>query len=136
MDARRDPVPPWRLAALPLYACVVALATLVCPFNIAAAGSPPSSWTLPNLNRSDTRAVATSPITAANVSQLRVRWRFGFDHASVHNYTKSPETIRGVVATPIVTGNTVYVQDSTSAVYASLGQPLRRRQLRAQRVVL
>jgi outer membrane protein assembly factor BamB len=97
---------------------VIFLAALLCPLHLSAAPAQPDDWALPNLDRSNTRAVAQSPITAANVSQLRVRWRFPFDHSSVSNYTPSPETIRGVVATPIVVGNTVYVQDSTSAVYA------------------
>src|SRR5579872_6869300 len=110
MDARRDPVSPRRLAALLVSASVVFLAALANPLTLAAAGSQPNDWTLPNLNRSDTRSVAASPITAASVSQLHVRWRFAFHQASVHNYTRSPETIRGVVSTPIVVGNTVYVQ--------------------------
>ena len=36
----------------------------------------------------------------------------------MHDPTRSPEAIRGVIATPIVSGSTVYVQDSTSSVYA------------------
>jgi alcohol dehydrogenase (cytochrome c) len=36
----------------------------------------------------------------------------------VHDFGKSPEEFRGVVATPIVVGTSIYVQDATSSVYA------------------
>ncbi len=82
-----------------------------------------------------------SPIDAANVGRLRVLWRFRFSHSAVHDPTGSPEALRGIVATPIVARGTVFVQDSTSSVFAldprigraALGASLPRAQLRPQR---
>ncbi len=75
-------------------------------------------WSLPNLSRASTRALAGSQITADSVGRLRVLWRFRFTRSVVAEPTQSPEALRGVVATPIVAGDTVYIQDSTSSVYA------------------
>ena len=88
---------------------------------LVAAGEPATAseqWPLPNLNRASTRAVAGTPITATSAGALRVLWRFRFTHSEVTESGQSPEALRGVVATPIVAGNTVYIQDATSAVYA------------------
>jgi outer membrane protein assembly factor BamB len=84
----------------------------------AAQGPGPAAWTLPNGDRAATRAVDGSPITAATVKHLHVLWAYRFTQAAVHDPNKSPEAIRGVIATPIVFGSTIYIQDSTSSVYA------------------
>jgi outer membrane protein assembly factor BamB len=76
------------------------------------------NWPLPNLNRSSTRAVSTSPIDSGNVKQLHVVWRFRFTESTIPDLQRSPEQHRGVVATPVVANGTVFVQDSTSSVYA------------------
>jgi alcohol dehydrogenase (cytochrome c) len=52
------------------------------------------------------------------VHGLRVVWRFRFRDSTVKDPERSPEALRGIVATPIVAGGTVFVQDSTSSVYA------------------
>lgn len=92
------------------------LAALIVP--VAAGTADPGDWTLPNLSRVSTRAPEGSPISARTVGHLRVLWRFRFLHSAVQYPVSAPESLRGVVATPIVAGNTVYIQDATSAVYA------------------
>ena len=62
--------------------------------------------------------MAGSQITAGTVGQLRVLWRFRLRRSVVAEPNQSPEALRGLVATPIVAGDTVYIQDSTSSVYA------------------
>ena len=49
---------------------------------------------------------------------MRVVWRFRFTHSTIEDPQKAPEALRGVVSTPIVAGGTVFIQDSTSSVYA------------------
>ncbi len=97
-------------------------AALVVVVLFAGAGgavtSASGAWTLPNLNRASTRAALASPITAGNVGRLRVLWRRRFTNSAVTQYVEMPETLRGLVATPIVAGDTAYIQDSKSAVYA------------------
>jgi alcohol dehydrogenase (cytochrome c) len=65
-----------------------------------------------------TRAVESSPIGRKNVARLHVLWRTRFPNSAVFRSETTPESIRGLVATPIVVGSKVYVQDSTSSVYA------------------
>ncbi len=84
----------------------------------ASAEPPPSSnWTLPNGSRASTRAIA-GPIDAANAKGLHVLWSFRFRNSTITAPNLSPEAIRGVVSTPLVVGDTVYIQDATSSVYA------------------
>jgi outer membrane protein assembly factor BamB len=67
-------------------------------------------WPLPNGDLEGTRAAADAQIDSANVSRLRVRWRFPF---------KARPSFSGIFAsTPIVDGDTVYVQDLRSNVFA------------------
>jgi len=116
-------VRPWTERA----AYVLAAATLVAVIAVGSTGQsslgavralPNGDWTLPNANRSSTRTAEASPITAHNVGTLHVLWRFALPRADIESARSSPETLRGVVSTPIVARNTVYVQDATSSVYA------------------
>ena len=104
--------------ALARFLCTVLVAALGAVACAGAEGPAPSDWTLPNGGRGSERALPNSPITAANVKGLHLVWAYRFTHSAVHDPNHSPETIRGVIATPIVAGTTVYVQDSTSSVYA------------------
>ena len=92
-----------------------ALALVLTP---EAQSSNGDRWPVPNLSRASTRAELGSPIDPSSVSRLRVVWRFRFAHSNAHYPLKAPETIRGVVATPIVAADTDYIQDAMSAVYA------------------
>jgi outer membrane protein assembly factor BamB len=69
-----------------------------------------ADWPLPNGDLAGTRAAIGAKIDSGNVSRLRVRWRFPF-HAR--------RSYSGIFAsTPIVAGDTVYVQDLRSNVFA------------------
>ncbi len=69
-----------------------------------------SDWPLPNLNLASTRALTDSGIDRDNVAALRVSWRFRF--------RAPPGTSGAFTATPVVAGQSVYVQDMRSNVYA------------------
>jgi len=67
-------------------------------------------WALPNADLAGTRAARDATVDSGNVAQLRVRWRFRF-HAR--------RSYSGIFAsTPIVAGDTVFVQDLRSNVFA------------------
>jgi alcohol dehydrogenase (cytochrome c) len=103
------------LSRFSVAALFAGLAIVLAP---EAESSNRDRWPVPNLSRASTRAAVGSPINASNVSRLRVLWRFRFTQAVASYPVKAPETIRGVVATPIVAGGTIYIEDATSAVYA------------------
>ncbi len=113
---RSNPTP-LRLPPGPLLASLL-LAALLATTAACAAAPGSNDWRLPNLDPASDRSVPASPITAGNVGQLRVAWRFRLTHSLVHDPGGSPEAIRGAVSTPIVVGSTVYLQDATSSVYA------------------
>jgi outer membrane protein assembly factor BamB len=69
-----------------------------------------ASWPLPNGDLAGTRAAAGSSITAGNVAKLHARWRFRF--------TATPSFSGIFASTPVVDGDTVYVQDLRSNVFA------------------
>jgi len=65
---------------------------------------------LPNADLAGTRAAVDASIDSGNVSGLRVLWRFPF---------RARRSYSGIFAsTPIVVGDTVYVQDLRSNVFA------------------
>jgi outer membrane protein assembly factor BamB len=103
------------LARFTLAVLAAAVAAVAC-----ASAEPLAStdWTLPNGNRASTRATTASPIDVTSVKRLHRVWAYRFTNSTVHDPDGSPEAIRGVIATPIVAGSTVYIQDSTSSVYA------------------
>jgi alcohol dehydrogenase (cytochrome c) len=93
------------------------LAALAVPATAAAAAHRPSAGdsSLPNLTRASTRAQPGSPIRPSSVAHLHLLWRFPLAASrSVH----ATGEMRTLVATPIVAGATVYIQDTTSSVYA------------------
>lgn len=93
-----------RVSAL---AAAGAAGVLLCGCGARSANG---TWPLPNNNLAGTRAVASSAITAANVSRLRVRWRFSF--------TEKPVFSGIFASTPIADRRTVYVEDLRSTVFA------------------
>jgi outer membrane protein assembly factor BamB len=105
-----------------LAAPLAALAALVVVTAGAAAtarstvGSPPpelaefaSQWPAHNLDLANTRATSASTINSSNVAQLKPKWRFKLTGAGAFGSFSSA---------PIVLGNTVYLQDLSSNVYA------------------
>jgi outer membrane protein assembly factor BamB len=80
------------------------------------AGSPPpelaefaNQWPAHNLDLANTRATTESSIDSSNVSKLKVKWRFKLRGAGAFGAFSSA---------PIVLGNTTYLQDLSSNVYA------------------
>jgi outer membrane protein assembly factor BamB len=67
-------------------------------------------WTSANGGLASQRAVAATELDARTIPRLRVRWRFRL-RASVTGFG-------AITSNPIIGGNTVYLQDSTSSVYA------------------
>jgi alcohol dehydrogenase (cytochrome c) len=86
---------------------LVLVASLLCGCGDRAAHE---DWPLPNGDLAGTRATAGSRIDAGNAADLRVRWRFAF--------TAKPDFSGVFASTPIADGDTVYVQDLRSNVFA------------------
>jgi len=84
----------------------IAVATLAAGPG-AAAGT--AAWTAPNGDLDNTR-VATSSITAANVSSLKVAWKVPLTGVGADDYR--------FAATPLIAGGVVYTQDLASTVTA------------------
>jgi alcohol dehydrogenase (cytochrome c) len=79
-------------------------------------GAPPpeltrfaSQWPAHNFNLSNTRATSASSINSTNVARLKPKWRFRLRGEGAFGKFSS---------NPIVLGNTVYLQDLSSNVYA------------------
>lgn len=68
-----------------------------------------TDWPVPQGNLSATRSAVGSAITAENVSRLKVAWTFDLPATGAWG---------SVTANPIVLGNTVYIQDMQSNVFA------------------
>jgi glucose dehydrogenase len=112
-----------RLAGNSRRLVIVFLLSAVSMAQLTACGAggrqvKSGDWPLPNLDRSSSRAMSASGIDQKNVASLHVAWRFRFTHSSITNSTKSPETMRAAVSTPLVVSGSIYVQDSQSSVFA------------------
>ncbi len=68
-----------------------------------------TTWPLPNADLASTRAAAGSGIDSGNVAKLRPRWRFRFGEGA---------SFGSFASTPVADGDTVYVQDLRSNVFA------------------
>ena len=68
-----------------------------------------SQWPAHNLNLANTRATTASPINSTNVARLKPKWRFKLRGAGAFGKFSS---------NPISLGNTIYLQDLSSNVYA------------------
>jgi alcohol dehydrogenase (cytochrome c) len=79
----------------------------------ALAGGEPgtgSPWTSANGGVASHRASAATLLDARTIPRLTVRWRFRLG--------PNGKNFGAITANPIIRGNTVYVQDSTSSIYA------------------
>ena len=85
----------------------VALAALVAGCGGSHASQP---WTSANGSVASQRAVTATALDARTIPGLKVRWRFRL-HANATDFG-------AMTSNPIIRGNTVYLQDSTSSVYA------------------
>jgi len=68
------------------------------------------AWPLPNGDLAGTRATTGGKLDAGNVSRLRRRWQLTF--------TASPSLSGIFASTPVADGDTVYVEDLQSTVFA------------------
>jgi outer membrane protein assembly factor BamB len=93
-------------------ATLAALASALAGLLAACGGHAhaSTSWTLPGADLAGTRAVAGTGLDAGNVSTLRVRWRFPL--------TTKPNFSGTFSSTPVADGDTIYVQDLGSNVFA------------------
>jgi outer membrane protein assembly factor BamB len=67
-------------------------------------------WPLPGRDYANTRATTDSPINSSNVAQLGAAW--------IHNIPSGQSTFGSISTTPIIMGNTVYIQDIGNNVFA------------------
>jgi outer membrane protein assembly factor BamB len=75
---------------------------------------PNQPWTSANGGVAGQRAASVTALDARTISRLRVRWRF--------RLTAHGSQFGAITSNPIIRGNTVYVQDSASSVYALDGR--------------
>ena len=85
----------------------LAVALLAVAPAANAAGGP---WSSANGGLASRRASTATALDTRTIPQLHVLWRFRFP--------KSATDFGAITANPIVAGGTVYVQDSSSSVYA------------------
>jgi outer membrane protein assembly factor BamB len=91
-----------------LAAPILALALFVCVGCSSRQGS--ADWPLANGDLASTRASSEGGIESTNVGSLHVAWRFRF--------RIRPRESGVFTATPIVVGDTIYLQDMESDVFA------------------
>ena len=98
------------MASIPRFPAV-ALA-LSCAGLAAGCGGHTArqDWASANASVASQRAITATSLDARTIPRLKVRWRFRL-HASVTDFG-------AITSNPIIRGNTVYLQDSTSSVYA------------------
>jgi outer membrane protein assembly factor BamB len=90
----------------------IGLAVLTGLVVVAGCGghSERGTWPLPGADLAGTRSAVHSSITASNVARLRPRWRYRL---------RAPAGFAGLYAsTPVVDGDTAYVEDLRSNVFA------------------
>ena len=87
-------------------------AALLCAAPAAGQGARAAGVSWPSANGSVTsqRASTATGLDARTIPRLKVRWRFRL-HSSVTSFG-------AITSNPIIRGDTVYLQDSTSSVYA------------------
>ncbi|MGZ4400919.1 MAG: hypothetical protein ACXVYM_08600, partial [Gaiellaceae bacterium] len=68
-------------------------------------------WASPNAGLSSTRAATGTALDARTIPRLHAVWRFPLD-------VKHGSQFGAVTSNPIIAGETVYVQDSSSSVLA------------------
>jgi alcohol dehydrogenase (cytochrome c) len=76
---------------------------------LTAGPATAGDWLQPNGNVNSTRAVDATPISSQTVSTLGVRWRFRLPAGSPFG---------AFASTPLVAGNTAYIQTLSSSVFA------------------
>jgi outer membrane protein assembly factor BamB len=85
------------------------IAFVLAAFAVYSVAPAAGSWPAANGDASNRRAAATT-LDARTIARLHVRWTFRFP--------RSATDFGAITANPIIAGGTVYVQDSSSSVYA------------------
>jgi outer membrane protein assembly factor BamB len=104
-----------RMRAVALAAAVISLAATAASAGTPAGQAPPEwaanagGWPAHNHDLSNTRTTTRTTIDSHSVGRLKVRWRFAFTGTS---------SFGAFASAPIVLGDTVYLQDLNSNVYA------------------
>src|SRR3569833_432857 len=83
----------------------VAVPGLACSSHTAA-----GKWPTANGGNAGTRSTNDTRLSATTAPDLAVRWRF--------RLPKRPNSFGATTANPVIVGDTVYVQDSSSSVFA------------------
>ena len=99
----------FRRVSLPVWiaAIVLAIAGTAASSDLPAAND---SWTSANGGVVSQRAATATLLDAQTILRLTVRWRF--------RLTPDLQHFGAITSNPIIRGNTVYFQDSTSSIYA------------------
>jgi alcohol dehydrogenase (cytochrome c) len=91
-------------------AAVAAALLFAGPAAASGARAADVSWTSANGSVTSQRATTATELDARTIPGLKVRWRYRL-HASVTSFG-------AITSNPVIRGNMVYLQDSTSSVYA------------------
>lgn len=83
---------------------------LVVPGLACSSHSTAGNWPTANGSNAATRAISATEVRAATAPGLAVRWRF--------RLPKRRNAFGATTANPVLVGDTVYVQDSSSSVFA------------------
>jgi outer membrane protein assembly factor BamB len=86
------------------------IAFVLAAFAVHAVAAAAGSWPAANGGASSRRAATATSLDAHTIARLRVRWTF--------RLSRGATAFGAITANPIIAGGTVYVQDSTSSVYA------------------
>src|SRR5207253_5180434 len=78
---------------------------------ILAAVTATGPWSSPNADLSSIRSAARTTLDSRTIPRLHVLWRFPLD-------VKRGSAFGAVTSNPVIAGDTVYVQDSSSSVLA------------------
>jgi alcohol dehydrogenase (cytochrome c) len=101
----------------PRAGCIVIVSVIACALSGSASAAPDHTaaataraWQLSSGNLAGTRAARRSALRANDVGRLRVRWRFRLRDAPIS---------AGILAsTPVLDGDTIYIEDLRSTVFA------------------
>ena len=99
-----------RLRPRTLAAAVATAVSLAGIASACGASQPVASWPSANRDLSNRRALDATAIDARTIPRLRVRWRF--------RLRSRGSSFGAITANPVISGKTVYIQDTTSSVYA------------------
>ncbi len=86
------------------------IAFVLAAFAVYSVAPAAGSWPAANGDASNRRAATATTLDARTIARLHVRWTFRFP--------RSATDFGAITANPIIAGGTVYVQDSSSSVYA------------------